>query len=89
MILHSRSRLSCVGGEKRARYTLAQFSQDFWEFGNFRKICSVTLTSTMHPDFSHIRHLPPTTLRVDDDEGVLNVLSSLLAGIVHVFIHSS
>ena len=31
-------RLSCVGGEKRAWYTLfahAQFSQDFWEFGNF------------------------------------------------------
>ena len=31
-------RLSHVGGEKRAWYTLfahAQFSQDFWEFGNF------------------------------------------------------
>ena len=31
-------RRSCVGGEKRAWYTLfahAQFSQDFWEFGNF------------------------------------------------------
>ena len=31
-------RLSCVGGEKRAWYTLfahAQFSQDFWEFGYF------------------------------------------------------
>ena len=31
-------RLSCVGREKRAWYTLfahAQFSQDFWEFGNF------------------------------------------------------
>ena len=31
-------RLSCMGGEKRAWYTLfahAQFSQDFWEFGNF------------------------------------------------------
>ena len=31
-------RLSCVGGEKRAWYALfahAQFSQDFWEFGNF------------------------------------------------------
>ena len=31
-------RLSCVGGEKRAWYTLfahAQFSQDFCEFGNF------------------------------------------------------
>ena len=38
----------CVGGEKRAWYTLfahAQFSQSFWEFGNSRKICSVTLTS--------------------------------------------
>ena len=31
-------RLSCVGREKRAWYTLfahAQLSQDFWEFGNF------------------------------------------------------
>ena len=42
---------SCVGGEKRARYTLfahAQFSKDFWEFGNSRKICSITLTSVRH-----------------------------------------
>ena len=34
-----------MGGEKRAWYTLfahAQFPQDFWEFGNFCKICSVT-----------------------------------------------
>ena len=46
---------SCVGGEKRAWYRLfahAQFSQDFWEFGNSRKICSVTLTSARHADFS-------------------------------------
>ena len=49
---------SCVGGEKRAWYTLfahAQFHQDFWEFGNFRKICSVTLTSARHVDFSRIK----------------------------------
>ena len=49
---------SCVGGEKRAWYTLfahAQFSQDFREFGNSRKICSVTLTSARHADFSRIK----------------------------------
>ena len=49
---------SRVGGEKRAWYTLfahAQFSQDFWEFGNSRKICSVTLTSARHADFSRIK----------------------------------
>ena len=33
----------------------AQFSQDFWEFGNSRKICSVTQTSARHADFSHIK----------------------------------
>ena len=45
-------------GKKRAWYTLfahAQFSQDFWEFGNSRKICSVTLTSERHADFSRIK----------------------------------
>ena len=49
---------SCIGGEKRAWYTLfahAQFSQDFWEFGNSHKICSVTLTSVSHADFSRIK----------------------------------
>ena len=49
---------SCVGGEKRAWYTLfvhTQYSQDFWEFGNSRKICFVTLTSAKHADFSHIK----------------------------------
>ena len=49
---------SCVGGEKRAWYTLfahAQFSQDFWEFGNYSKICSVTLTSARHADFSRTK----------------------------------
>ena len=49
---------SCVGGEKIAWYTLfahAQFSQDFWEFGNSRKICSVTLTSARHADFSRTK----------------------------------
>ena len=48
----------CVGGEKRAWYTLfahTQYSQDFWEFGNSRKICFVTLTSAKHADFSHIK----------------------------------
>ena len=48
-------RLLCVSGEKRTWYTLfahAQFPQDFWEFGSFHKICSVTLTFARHADFS-------------------------------------
>ena len=79
-------RLLCMGGEKRAWYTLfahAQFPQDF---GNFRKICSVTLTSARH---LYKRCLPLTTLCVDDDNGATKVLSSSLAGIVQMFIHSS
>ena len=50
------------GRGERAWYTLfvhAQFSQDFWEFGNSCKICSVTLTSTRHTDFSRIK-MPAT-----------------------------
>ena len=35
------------------------------------------------------RCLPLTTLSADDDEGATKVLSSSLAGIVHVFVHSS
>ena len=48
------TRLLCVGGEKRAWYTLfthAQLPQDFWEFGNFRKSCLVTLTFARHADW--------------------------------------
>ena len=48
--------------DKRAWYTLfahGQFSQDFWEFGNSRKICSITLTSAKHADFSH-KKMPAT-----------------------------
>ena len=51
-------RLLCVGEEKRAKYKLfanAQFHQDFWEFGNFRKICSIKLTSGRYADFSRIK----------------------------------
>ena len=51
-------RLSCMGREKRAWYTLfvhAQFPQHFWEFGKFCKICSITLTSARHADFSRIK----------------------------------
>ena len=33
--------------------------------------------------------LPLTMLCVDDDEGAMKVLGSSLAGIVHMFIHSS
>ena len=43
---------------KRAWYTRfahAQFPQDFWGFGNFRKIFSITLTSTRYADFIRIK----------------------------------
>ena len=49
--------------EKRAWYilfALAQFQPRFWEFGNFHKICSVTLTSVRHANFSHIKKMPAT-----------------------------
>ena len=51
-------RLSCVGRGKRAWYTLfvhAQFSQNFWKFGNFCKTCCITLTSVRHANFSHTK----------------------------------
>ena len=79
---------SCVGGEKRAWYTPfahAQFFQDFWEFGNSRKICSITLTSARHADFSRIKEcLSQTTLSADDDKGATKVLSPSLARVVHM-----
>ena len=46
---------------KRAWYTPfahAQFPLDFWEFGNFREVCSITLTSVKsvsQTDFSRIK----------------------------------
>ena len=43
------------GQRKKAWYTLlvhAQFPQGFWVFGNFRKICFITLTSAKYADFS-------------------------------------
>ena len=43
---------------KKAWYTLfahAQISLNFWEFGNFCKICSATPTSTRYADFSLIK----------------------------------
>ena len=46
---------SCVWVKKKAWYTLfahVQFPQDFWEFG---KICSITLTSMSHANFSRIK----------------------------------
>ena len=85
--------LLCVGGEKRAWYVLfahAQFPQDFWEFGNFHKICSVTPTSTRYANFSLYRRcLSLTMLCVDGDKGVTRALSYSLAGIVHVFVEPS
>ena len=91
--MHSGSiipRLSCVG-ENRAWYTLfahAQFLQDDWGFGNSRKICSITLTSMRHTNFSHINDTWHC-LRCVYDEEATKVLIFLLAGIVHVFVHSS
>ena len=55
----------------------------------FRKICSVTLTSARYADFARKRCLSLTMLCVGDDEGTIKVFSSLLAGIVHAFVHSS
>ena len=65
-----------MGEEKRAWYTLfahAQFPRDF------RKICSVTLTSPIKK---------PVTEHAlcRRDEGPTEVLSSLLTGNVHAFV---
>jgi len=51
-----------AGEEEREPGTLfahAQFPQDFWEFGNFCKICSVTPTSARYADFSRIKGACP------------------------------
>ena len=55
----------------------------------FRKTCSVTLTSARHTDFSRIKDAATDYTLLDDDEGAMKVLGSLLAGIVHTFVHSS
>ena len=58
LLLSLVSRLLWEGGEKKSLYTLfvhAQLYRDFLEFGNFHKICSVTLTSARHTDFPCIK----------------------------------
>ena len=70
-------RLPCMGREIGAWYTLiahAQFSQDYWEFGNFHKVCSITLTSTKRPDFSRMK-VSLIMLCVDGKKGVTKVLT--------------
>ena len=70
-------RLPCMGREIGAWYTLiahAQFSQDYWEFGNFHKVCSITLTSTKRPDFSRMK-VSLIMLCVDGKKGVIKVLT--------------
>ena len=54
-------RLSCVGEESLV-HTICTCSvpQNFWEFGNFCKICSVTLTSARHTNFFCIKKMPAT-----------------------------
>ena len=80
-----------MGGEKElgTLFAYAQFFKDFWEFRNFNKIYSVTLTTNLHEACRLLlgeRCLSLTTLCVDIDKGVTKTLSSLLAEIV---IHSS
>ena len=50
-----------LGREKRAWYTLLALAQFPQNFGNFRKICSVALTSSRNADLCE-RCLPLTTL---------------------------
>ena len=45
---------SSAWAEKKSLVQHAQFPQDFWEFGNFRKIRSVTLIIARYADFSRI-----------------------------------
>ena len=85
-----------MGGEKGASYTLfahSQFPSTIWEFGNsVCKICFVTLTSTRHANFSYMKDacLPLATLCVwkITKQQLYKALSSLLEGIVHVFVHT-
>ena len=73
-------RLLCVGEEKRAWYTLfvhAQIPQNIWVFGNFHKICFVTLTSVRHADFSCIKdacHWPRSLQTMTRERRMYSVL---------------
>ena len=51
-------RLSCMGREKKKTLVYiahAWLPQDYWEFGNFRKLCSVTQTSAWCANFSWVK----------------------------------
>ena len=52
LLTSPRSRLLCIGGERMHCLCMLQFPWDFWKFC---KVCSITLTSTRHVDFSCIK----------------------------------
>ena len=59
MSMHKQCVLGLLSGEgpgDEAMFAHAQFPKDFWEFGNFYKICFVTLaTSARQANFSCIK----------------------------------
>ena len=81
-----------MGGEKSLIHTVCACSVfpgdlGIWKFSE-NMLCYTNLREVRRL-LPYKRCLPLTMLCVDDDEGVTKVLSSLLAGIVHVFVHSS
>jgi len=59
---------SCALAKKTAWHTLfahAQFPQDFWEFENFRKICSIALTCSG-------LHIFPMAFNFKNNVGMVN-----------------
>ena len=72
-------RLLCVGEEEPGTHAL------FAPPG----ILSVTLTSTRHANFSHVRNACHCMLCMDDDEVAIKAINSSLTEIIHTFIHSS
>ena len=82
------ARLSCVSREKSLVHTVCTCLVTPG-FGNFRKICFIAVTLRGHRLLFYKRCLPLTTLCVDDNEGSMKAISSLLAGIILASIHSS
>ena len=79
-------RLSCVGrGKEPGTHCLHMLSSPKIS-GNLE--ISVK-SAPLHSLLSYKSCLSLTTLCVDDDEGAVEVLSPSLAGIVHMFTHSS
>ena len=77
-----------MDGEKGASYTLfahAQFPQDFWEFGTTHKICYINLCKACQ--LLHYERCLPLARLCVEDQGVNKALSSLLDGVVSVFVH--